>query len=236
LITAYVYCADQQIPRGGEVVVDFGGKWRRPFIFHIPVRLPEIWSANGIIDTLRKTLSFLSEDTYDFRFSQLTNPVPLQQYLKFEDAHVPSEDIDEVILFSGGLDSLGGAVKEAVLEKRRVALVSHRSTPKVFSRQRQLVARLQTICAEHPPLHVPVWVHKRSIPGHEFTQRTRSFLYAALAFAVARAFRLQRLQFYENGVVSLNLPISEQAIGARATRTTHPQTLNGFAELFSHLN
>jgi hypothetical protein len=33
----------------------------------------------------------------------------------------------------------------------------------------------------------------------------------------------------------LNLPISEQVVGARATRTTHPQVLNGFATLFSTL-
>jgi hypothetical protein len=152
-IAAYVYCADQQITRGGEVVVDYGAKWRRPFIFHIPVRLPEVWAAGRIIDTLQKTLSFLSEDTYDFQFSQLTNPVPLQQYLKFEDAHVPSQDIDEVILFSGGLDSLGGAVKEAVLGKRRVALVSHRSTPKIFSRQKQLGALADYLCEAPSPTH-----------------------------------------------------------------------------------
>ena len=40
---------------------------------------------------------------------------------------------------------------------------------------------------------------------------------------------------YENGVVSLNLPISAQLIGARATRTTHPMVINGFNELFSML-
>ncbi len=32
--------------------------------------------------------------------------------------------------------------------------------------------------------------------------------------------------------MSLNLPISEQVVGGRATRTTHPQVLNGFASLF----
>ena len=55
---------------------------------------------------------------------------------------------------------------------------------------------------------------------------------AALAAVVARSFGLRRIRFYENGVVSMNLPISEQAIGGRATRTTHPQVLNGYAALF----
>ena len=80
-----------------------------------------------------------------------------------------------------------------------------------------------------------MWANKDKALGKEYTQRTRSFLYASLAFAVARAYGLERLRFYENGVVSLNLPISEQVIGARATRTTHPQVLNGFAKLFGQI-
>jgi hypothetical protein len=234
-IAAYVYCADQLISRGGDGVVSFGAEWRRTFSFQIPVRLPDLWSSPSISNALRKTLGFLSDDSYEFRFSTMSNPVPLQQYLKFEDPNSTVQDIDEVLLFSGGLDSLGGAVKEAVLEKGRTALVSHRSTSKIFSRQKKLVEELQAVCKGHPPLHVPIWVHKRGIRSQEYTQRTRSFLYGALAFAVARIFRLERIRFYENGVISLNLPISEQSVGARATRTTHPQTLNGFEELFSHI-
>ena len=234
-IASYVYCADQAVTRGGEGVLDFGGHWRRHFTFHIPVRMPSLWASQNVIDVLRKTLSVLSEDTYEFRFVKRSNAVPMQQYLKFGESGSATEDLDEVLLFSGGVDSLGGTVQEAVLDKRRTALVSHRSNPKVFSRQKRLVEGLQAICHKNPPLHVPVWVHRRGSSGREYSQRSRSFLYASLAFTVARVFGLQRIRFYENGVVSLNLPISEQAIGARATRTTHPQVLGGFTELFSLL-
>lgn len=235
-IATYVYCADQLITRGGEGVANTGANWRRNFIFHIPVRLSALWSSTAITDALQKTLGSLSDDTYDFRFSQMRNPAALQQYLEFGDDESAPQSIDEVLLFSGGLDSLGGAVQEAVVDRRRTALVSHRSTPKIFARQKQLLAGLRQLCTASPPLHVPVWVHKRGIDSREYTQRSRSFLYASLAFAVARIFGLGRIRFYENGVVSLNLPISEQALGSRATRTTHPQVLRGFAELFSHLS
>ena len=40
------------------------------------------------------------------------------------------------------------------------------------------------------------------------------------------------LRFYENGVVSMNLPMSAQVVGTRATRTTHPRVLAGFEQLF----
>jgi hypothetical protein len=44
---------------------------------------------------------------------------------------------------------------------------------------------------------------------------------------------LDTLRFYENGVVSMNLPISAQVVGSRATRTTHPRALAGFEQLLS---
>ena len=44
----------------------------------------------------------------------------------------------------------------------------------------------------------------------------------------ARLFRLDRITFFENGLVSLNLPPLAPVVGARATRVTHPQVLEGF--------
>ncbi|MFL6354282.1 MAG: 7-cyano-7-deazaguanine synthase [Bryobacteraceae bacterium] len=234
-IASYVYCADQAVTRGGEGVLVLGAGWRRHFIFHIPVRLPDIWSSAQVMDALKSTLSFLSDDEYDFRFERRHSAVPIQQYLRFGDGDSEVLEIERVLLFSGGLDSLGGAAQESVLESRRVALVSHRSNPRLSNRQARLIQELHAVSNHGPPLHVPVWVHQRGAGGREYTQRSRSFLYASLAFAVARVFGLDRIRFYENGVVSLNPPISEQAIGGRATRTTHPQVLYGFAKLFSHL-
>jgi len=50
--------------------------------------------------------------------------------------------------------------------------------------------------------------------------------------ATAIAFGQKRVSFYENGVVSLNLPPVGNVLGTRATRTTHPQTLLRFETLF----
>ncbi|MEN6537185.1 MAG: 7-cyano-7-deazaguanine synthase [Bryobacteraceae bacterium] len=233
-IAAYIYSADQAVTRGGDGVVAVGENWRRRLHFHIPTRKPEIWSSPSVSDTLKGTLSFLSDDEYSFHFTQQSEPAPVQKYLRFDEAEEQTDELDSVLLFSGGLDSLGGAVEEAVFEKRRVALVSHRSNSKIHSKQKQLVRDLTAVCA-HAPFHIPVWVNKDKALGKEHTQRTRSFLFACLAFTVARAYHLPKIRFYENGVVSLNLPISEQVVGARATRTTHPQVLNGFANLFSAL-
>jgi hypothetical protein len=231
-VASYIYCADQAITRGGDGVVAFGRNWRRHFSFHLPVRAPDVWSSKPVLEALRNTLGFLSDDDYEFHFTQHKSPVPLQTYLELRPEVEGINDLDEILLFSGGLDSLAGAVTEAVRDKRRIALVSHRANPKINSKQKLLVKDLETYCGGTKPFHIPVWVQKEAALDREYTQRTRSFLYAALATVVARAFGLRRIRFYENGVVSLNLPISEQVVGARATRTTHPQVLNGYASLF----
>jgi hypothetical protein len=83
-------------------------------------------------------------------------------------------------------------------------------------------------------MHVPVLATtQQTLRVQEFTQRSRSFLYAALACVVARLLGNSRIRFFENGIVSINLPISEQVVGARATRTTHPLVFDHFREFFS---
>lgn len=232
-IATYVYCADQATTRGGGSSREYGAKWRRQFQFHIPVREPDVWSSKPVRAALCDTLGFLSDDEYEFTFKKLAKPPPVDQYLDFGAGGASGFQAEEVILFSGGLDSLSGAIQEAITDKRSIALVSHRSSPKIDNRQRALLHDLKEHCPSTQPFHVPVWINKEKALGREYTQRTRSFLYASLATVVARIFDLWKIRFYENGVVSINLPISPQVVGGRATRTTHPQVLNGFAEIFS---
>jgi hypothetical protein len=233
-IATYVYCADQAITRGGDGVVNYGAGWRRNLRFAVPVRCLSLWTQREVQDALVDTLGFLSDDEYSFDFSQLSDPPSVSMYLEFQGSPEESFQAEEVVLFSGGLDSLSGAVQEIQGHKKRIALVSHRAVPKIYKRQRVLLDEIRKICPSSlKPLHVPVWINKDESLGREYTQRSRSFLYACLAVTVAKLFGLQRIRFYENGVVSLNLPISAQVIGARATRSTHPKVLRGFERLFS---
>ena len=78
-------------------------------------------------------------------------------------------------------------------------------------------------------------MNKKEHLGREFTQRTRSFLFASFAAVVARLFGLGRVRFYENGIVSCNLPVCAQVVGGRASRTTHPRVLRGYEQLFGLL-
>ena len=222
-IAAYVFSADQATGRGGPT--DPGRLWRRRFQFHLPVRQPDLWSRGDVTAALIRLLSFLSDDDYAFVFRRLEQTPAEQLYLeRLGDPFA----VEEVVLFSGGLDSLGGAIQEALIERRRVALISHDSGSK---RKPQIAALAAEVAARAAPgavRHIPVWATKQEAVGREYTQRTRSFLYAALAATVASMMGLDRVRFYENGVTSLNLPIAPQVVGGRATRTTHPASTDGW--------
>lgn len=233
-IATYVYCADQAVTRGGDGVLDLGENWRRNLFFRIPVRNPAFWKDPSVLRVLVSTLSFLSEDEYHFDFEQLTKDHPFERYLEFN--NTPFDGIvEEVVMFSGGIDSLGGAVQEAIIDKRKILLVNHRSSGKLVRRHNHLLKLLAEQAKDYKPLHFPVLINKAKNLGREYTQRTRSFLYASLGATIATMIGLSRLRFYENGIVSLNLPPSPQVVGARATRTTHPQVLNGFSQLLTAL-
>jgi 7-cyano-7-deazaguanine synthase in queuosine biosynthesis len=233
-IASYVYCADQAVSRGGKTQRAMGSDWRRNFRFVIPVRNPDHWNNPHVSERLCAALSFLSEDDYAFEFEKAIDPVPFQSYLEFHDDISTAFKADEVVLFSGGLDSLGGAIEELSTTAKRIALVSHRSASKIFDYQKQLIAALKNRFPQRI-IHLPVLMTRQqeTLPAPEYTHRSRTFLYAALACASARLFGIDQIRFFENGVLSINLPIAAQVVGARATRTTHPLVLQRFREFLS---
>jgi hypothetical protein len=116
---------------------------------------------------------------------------------------------------------------------KKVALVSHRSATKIVGAQNYLIQQLRSRFGADRILHVPVWANLKGSLASEPTHRTRSFLFAVLGAVTAQMLDRRRICFFENGVVSLNLPPVGQVVGARATRTTHPQALAGFRRVLS---
>jgi len=230
-IAACVYGADSAISRGGSMDQALGQLWRRRMHFEIPVREPDLWNSAPVKSALVDTLGFLSDDDYAFTFTHNEDPRRFEGYLEFG----PGERFhaEEVMLFSGGLDSLAGALEELISRGKSVALVSHQSSSKISHVQTDLVRELQSRTKSGRILHVPVTAQLRDGSNRETTHRARAFLFAALGMATAHMFDRDRLRFYENGVISMNLPPVGQVVGARATRTTHPQTLAGFGRLFT---
>lgn len=229
-LAMFVYSADQAVGRGNDTDDGFGANWRRTFHFAVPVSDPERWSDPAVRDALLDTLSFLTEDEYHFQFEALKSPRSPQSCLGFTtDRFVGS--VEDVMLFSGGLDSLAGALQEAVVRRRKVVLVHHRSTEKIAPRHRGLLRALTEKARGAVPAHLAVHANKDRGMTQDRNQRARSFLYTALAATVAGALGLRRVLVWENGIVSLNLPPCAQVVGSRASRTTHPRVLAGLSRL-----
>ena len=226
--------ADAATDRGDPTLPDMGDDWRRRFRCVIPVRRPEVWASRELMRLLTDTLSFLSEDEYRFEFVDLHTPVSLDLYFDFRDPVGDDESADEVVLFSGGLDLLAGAVDDLLGARKRVVLVSHHSASKLAGRQRALASALEQRARDRV-LHVPVRMNKRRGLTVEYSQRSRSFFFVALGAVVARIVGTNRIRLYENGIVSVNLPIAENVIGARATRSTHPSVIACINQLLASL-
>ncbi len=233
-IASYIFSADCATSRGKEWTDDNSTEpWGRDFAFVIPVRQPSFWSAQEIKSLISQVLSFLSNDKYSFTFMPLEHDrSDQQQYLELGELEDwPFYGPERVLMFSGGLDSLAGAV-ETARGGGKLVLVSHRTVSTLDSRQKKLFGELRKEFP-HQLIHIPVWINKAEKFRREPTQRTRSFLYSALGTVVAQSIRAGGVRFFENGIVSLNLPIADEALRARASRTTHPVALQLLKSLYT---
>jgi 7-cyano-7-deazaguanine synthase in queuosine biosynthesis len=231
-IAAYIYTADCATKRNGKWEDDEATEpWHRNLHFVIPVRDLAFWQREDVVDLLTRITRFISDDQCFFDFSAADPDEREQGYCQFgSDKDWPLYDLDRVVMFSGGLDSLAGAVQRAS-QKKGLVLVSHRPVAAQSKRQRELFKALRNTYSV-PMIHVPVWLNKDGSKGKEHTQRTRSFLYATLGAIVAHSVKAKGLSFFENGIVSLNFPVADEALRARASRTTHPLALAYFSDFF----
>ncbi len=233
-LAAYVFSADSSTSRGttwsNEGAVE---NYDRDFHLVLPMRDVAFWQQVSVREQLRSILSFLTDDKWEFDFVPLTKTRSVQGYLSICSEEWPFYGVDRVIMFSGGLDSLAGAIETGAADGRMV-LVSHRSKGMANERQQDLVSELARMYPGRV-VHVPVWINKERSLGREHTQRSRSFLFAALGTVVAESVRAKGVRFFENGVVSINLPVAEEVKRSRASRTTHPWGLLQFAKFFGEV-
>lgn len=231
-IASYVFAADRCISRGPKDALEYHS-WSRFIDFHIRVRDHKFWSQPSVTRALSDALTFMTGDaeyTFHFESGHSTPPTSLFDRPGFSIDLASTEFV--VTLFSGGLDSLCGALDLLTSGDHKVVLVSHQSRTTTTHTQRALVRAL----GEKYPGRVLPYSFEctlRDMRRREETQRTRSFLYTSIAYAIASAHHKDNFSVYENGVTSINLRRREDLTNARASRTTHPQTMAKMASLLS---
>ena len=218
-----VYTADLTIPR--HYTED---RWTRKIILHIPIVNSTKWQT--IIPSLETMLEFLTGDSWEFivRKNKYPPQVNLKKKIKL---------ISKVSLFSGGLDSLIGAI-DLLEEGERVALVGHHGAGITNTIQNNVLHQLE---GAYPELIEPYLFYvqppKSANKGEgEASMRSRSFLFLSLAVAVASLFSGEPpIIVAENGLISLNVPLTKSRLGSLSTRTTHPYFISLFCDFVSLL-
>ena len=130
-IAAYVFSADRMATRGERDSVNYNS-WARSFNFKIPVYDIDFWNTKDTHEVLSAALQFMTGDRkYKFTFSSLKDDilVPGKKFLPYFNKEYMSLDEAEstdILLFSGGLDSLAGAIQRLnETPDRHLCLVTH---------------------------------------------------------------------------------------------------------------
>ena len=194
--------------------------WTRQITLHLPVS-PD-WLP--LAPRLSRLLNFLTGDDWTLKLREAS----LDLGLKGEWPHPWRPD--GVMLFSGGLDSLVGAL-DFLEAGQRLLLVSHYDFGQLASIQQTLAAALVRHYGPDRVHHLGVRVQFPEAP--ELSMRSRSLLYLALGLAAAASFGTATpLIIPENGWISLNPPLTFNRLGSYSTRTTHPYFLEELTSLW----
>jgi len=198
--------------------------WTRELELVVGVHDPEFW--NGQRDLIASMLRFLTTDIWEFSFvaGSFRPRAPRRRRML---------DEESVMLLSGGMDSLIGALDLVANGVKPLAV----SQTVLGDGQKQL-AFAKGIGGGLTHLQLN---HNADTPGNaERSQRARSFIFltygAIAAMTLRAAHRGESVPLYvcENGLIAINPPLTDARIGSLSTRTTHPTYLAKFQELVTN--
>lgn len=233
VVACAAYAADTTVDR----YTNSDDGWTRQFALFVPVSDPARWAVQA--ELLATILNFLTGDLWTLTFRSSAAPLVVSR----RSMKPVTYQTDTVCLFSGGMDSFLGAMK--LLDAGvRPLLVGHAKSSDVSDFRNQAAQALRTRYTALAPELVKAFVRvKKPAQTHETvlgesTERGRSFLFLALGAACASALPgtdRKTLWIPENGLITLNLPLSPLRMGAYSTRTTHPYYLTLVQELMDNL-
>jgi len=208
-IALSVVTADVGAPRS-----ESADGWTREIELDIAVADAVFWSTQA--SALAQALAFLTTDRWTIRFHGggfKPNVSTTAPKLMMEDS---------VVLLSGGLDSLVGAIDLAAAGRKPLAVSQ---IVRGDAEKQADFAGLIGGGLAHLQLN-----HNATLPGFEETsQRARSFVFIAFGVMAATALpcygRGDRVPLFlcENGFIAINPPLTGGRLGSLSTRTAHPE-------------
>lgn len=222
------YAADVRVPRQSA-----HDAWTRDLILHLPVTAA---GRTAGVPLLEQLLRFLTGDHW--RVMARDAPSGYRPVWGRADGGIRPGRTMNVALFSGGLDSFIGAV-DALGRAETPVFVGHHAAGQGATSvsQRDALAHLRDRYGADRIRFLSCWV---SIPkgrarATEATTRGRSLLFLALGTALGTGLGANRLLVPENGLISLNVPLTPTRGGSLSTRTTHPHLIALYRQLLAAL-
>lgn len=227
-LSMFVFAADRKIRR-----VLGSDNWSRNIRLIVPVLCKEKWDAQAslIIDML----NFLSGDSWDLEFYK-REPVDYEIKVEKHFARNGTKEstIDTICMFSGGLDSFIGAIDLLTQTKNAYFISLYGGGKGTKPYQDILINSIMDKYKTDKSRFLQYYAAK--INGEEDSTRTRSLLFFGHAVAVASCLRRHiTLIIPENGLISLNIPLTYSRLGSSSTRTTHPYYMDLFQKLITRL-
>ncbi|MCZ7618401.1 MAG: hypothetical protein M5U32_08840 [Myxococcota bacterium] len=227
VLAAHVHAADTRISR----VSESQDTWTREIRLVVPVSEPAQWERAAAV--LQRMLNFLTGDRWVVGFRARPSRFGILTPRRPPGRARPS--LNSLALFSGGLDSLIGAI-DALEAGRNPLFVSHAGEGATSEAQNGLFDALKRHYRKSSLDRLRLWMNfpeglVRNV-GSESTTRGRSFLFIALGVFAGTGFADDfTLSVPENGFIALNVPLDPLRLGALSTRTTHPFYLARWNEL-----
>jgi 7-cyano-7-deazaguanine synthase in queuosine biosynthesis len=219
-----VFVADKLVSRA--MAVD---AWTRDLALSSPCQAPKAWAPAA--EALNQALNFLTGDRWILHLRDEDAPMSWSDTTGGVDANA-------ACLFSGGADSLVGAVDTLERDRTtRLLLVGWYDTSQGGRQRREeLVEELAKTYGKQRVVLLPLRLgiaQARSEQKYklgktkENSSRSRSLFYITLGIAAASAIGQQTpLIAPENGFIALNPPMTPARLGSLSTRTMHPYFLN----------
>lgn len=226
-ISLMVFYADRKVLRSAQ-----SDAWTRSIEVYMPVLCLEKWNANKQL--LENMLNFLTGDLWQFQFRERQlnayENTRREVITRTRDKH----DATEFCMLSGGLDSFIGATDLLANGHRPIFVGNYNGGKGVSIYQKKVIDLLATYFNYERERFYQFYAAPKS--GRENTTRSRSLMFFAHAILLASGMgNPVTLYVPENGVISLNIPLTVHRSGSLSTRTTHPHFMGMLRQLLVNM-
>ncbi|NEQ99341.1 MAG: hypothetical protein F6K30_21980 [Cyanothece sp. SIO2G6] len=226
-IAASIHVSDRLVPQDLR-------KRERHISVYLPVRNPNLIRSTAFQEKLEGLLWWTTGSNWRFYFQDLDS-IERQSEIQGTLTRFWLIPVDEVALWSGGLDALAGLYNRLVsFPTKSFRLLGAGGNTQVYNRQKIVAHKIREIFPDRISLaRLSLTLSGTKKQSKNQVSRARGIVFMLLGTACALLMEQKELFVYENGIGAINLPYRKSAIGVDHTRSVHPRTLLDLSQAIS---